>query len=143
MVTSICLLKYYQYINFTAWYPYVCLFNCLGFYVKLKNFSLIWRYHHYRFRLQILTHAQHSWPLSSEGSLARHTHCDTGHPFIMVISDNPWLSHLLQSVWQWSCHNLFLRLRSIMAGIWTPNFPHESQTLLPTAQIMVVVSIST
>ena len=35
--------------------------------------------------LQILTYAQHSWPLSREGSLACHTYCDTGHPFIMVI----------------------------------------------------------
>ena len=26
---------------------------------------------------------------SSEGSLACHTNCDTGHPFIMVISEDP------------------------------------------------------
>ena len=32
--------------------------------------------------LKILTYAWHSWPLSSEGSLACHTYCDTGHPFI-------------------------------------------------------------
>ena len=39
--------------------------------------------------LQILTYARHSWPLSSERSLACHTYCDTGHPFIMVISEDP------------------------------------------------------
>ena len=39
--------------------------------------------------LQILTGAKHSWPLSSEGSLACHTYCDTGRPFIMVISKDP------------------------------------------------------
>ena len=33
---------------------------------------------------QILTYARHSRPLSSEGSLACHAYCDTGHPFIMV-----------------------------------------------------------
>ena len=49
--------------------------------------------------LQILTCARHSWQLSSEGSLACHTYCDTGHPFIMVISEDPWHSHLLPSVW--------------------------------------------
>ena len=38
--------------------------------------------------LQILTYARHFWPLSSEGSLVCHT-CDTGHPFIMVISKDP------------------------------------------------------
>ena len=53
--------------------------------------------------LQILT----SWPLSSEGSVACHTYCDTGHPFIMEIFENPWHSHLLLSVYQWSCHYLF------------------------------------
>ena len=36
--------------------------------------------------LQILNYARHSWPFSSEGSLACHTYCDTGHPFIIVIS---------------------------------------------------------
>ena len=34
--------------------------------------------------LQILTYARHSRPLRSEESLACHTYCDTGHPFIMV-----------------------------------------------------------
>ena len=40
--------------------------------------------------LQILTDARLSWPLSNEGSLACHTYCDTEHPFIMVISEDPW-----------------------------------------------------
>ena len=40
--------------------------------------------------LQILTnYARHLWPLSSEGSLACHIYCDTGHPFIMVIVRGP------------------------------------------------------
>ena len=50
--------------------------------------------------LQILTDARHSSTLSSEGSLACHTFHDTGHPFIMVIYEDPWHSHLLPSVWQ-------------------------------------------
>ena len=32
------------------------------------------------------------------------------HPFIMVISENPWHSHLLPNVWQGSCHYLFYDL---------------------------------
>ena len=39
--------------------------------------------------LQILTYARHLWPLSSEGSIACHIHCDTEYPFIMVISEDP------------------------------------------------------
>ena len=53
------------------------------------------------------------WPmfgtcrLSSDGSLTCHNYADTGHPFILVISDDPWHSHLSPSVWQWGCHYLF------------------------------------
>ena len=46
---------------------------------------------------QNLTYARHSWLLSSEGSLACHTYCDTGTLFIMVISEDPWHLHLLPS----------------------------------------------
>ena len=56
---------------------------------------------------QILAYARHSCPLSNEGSLACHTYCDTGHKFIMVIPEDPRHSHLMPSVWQWSCHYLF------------------------------------
>ena len=79
-------------------------------------------------KLQILTYTRHLWALSIEDSLACHTYCDTGHLFIMVISEDPWHSHLMPSVWQWSCHYLFLRLRSVAAGIRTPNLPLARQT---------------
>ena len=36
--------------------------------------------------------------MSVEGSLACHIYCDTGQPFIMVISED---------CWHWSCHYLF------------------------------------
>ena len=35
--------------------------------------------------------------IESESSLACHTYYDTGHLVIMVISENPWHSHLLQA----------------------------------------------
>ena len=59
--------------------------------------------------LQILTYARHSWSLSSESYLTWHTHCDAGLPFIMIISEDPWHSHLLPSVCHWSSHYLILR----------------------------------
>ena len=55
--------------------------------------------------------------------LACHTYCDTGHPFIMVISEEPWHSHLLPSVWQLGCHYLFLRFKPVATAIRTPNIP--------------------
>ena len=68
-----------------------------------------------------LTYARKSWPLSSESYLTCHTCCDTGLSFIMVISEDPWHSHLLPNVCQWSCHYRFLRLRSCLsqANLWT------------------------
>ena len=55
--------------------------------------------------LQILTYTQHSWPSTSEDSLACYTYCETGQPVILVISEDPWHSHLLSSAWQCSCFN--------------------------------------
>ena len=106
---------------------FVCLFVCMGVFVPLENFSLIWIRQYYRWRLQILTYARHLRPLSSEGTLACHTYCNMGQPFKMVISEDPWHSYLWLSVWQWSCHYLFLRLRSVAAGIQTPNLPRRTR----------------
>ena len=39
--------------------------------------------------LKILTYSEYSEPLSTDGSLACHTYCETGHPFIMVIPEDP------------------------------------------------------
>ena len=61
--------------------------------------------------------------------LACHTYC----PFIMDISGDLSHSHLLPSVWQWSCHYLILRVWSVAAGIRTPNPPHARRTLYSTA----------
>ena len=51
-----------------------------------------------------MTYARHSRLLSSEGSLVCHTCCDTGHPFIMVISEDLWHSHLLHVAVELSVH---------------------------------------
>ena len=77
--------------------------------------------------LQIFTYAQHSWPLSSEGSLKCYTHCDTGLPIMMVISEDQWHSYLMPSVSQGSCHCLLLRLMSIATGNRTPIFLMRSE----------------
>ena len=107
-----------------------CLFVFLfGVFVPLENFSLIWRRTIAGEGLHILTYARHLWPLRSEASLACHTYCDTGHLFTMVTTEDPWHSHLMLSVWQWSCHYLFLRFRSVEAGIRTSNLPLAVQTL--------------
>ena len=114
---------------------------CLGFYVPLENSYGDVTITCTGEGLQILTSTWHSLPLSSEGSSACHTYCDMGHPFIMVNYENPWHSLLLLSVWQWSCHYLFLRLWSVAAGIRTPNLPHVGLTLWTTAPPRLYIMI--
>ena len=56
-------------------YTYAVIYKC---FVHLENFSLIWRHHHYMWRLQI-------WPIlgTSAGSCA---YCDTGHPRTVTLT---------------------------------------------------------
>ena len=70
---------------------------------------------------KFLTYSQHLWPLSSDSSLTCYIYYDTGHLFIIIISEDPWHSHLLPNFWQWNCHFLFLQLRSVEAKIRTLN----------------------
>ena len=114
--------------SLTLWIIYVFV---LRFFVPFENSSHMETSPMTGEGLHVLANARHLWPLSSEGSLAYHTFCDTGHPFIMVISEDPRHSHLLPSVWQWSCHDLFLWLRSVAAGIRTPNLLLARWTLKP------------
>ena len=79
--------------------------------------------------LLVLSSSAAKWPLSRECSLACHTYRDTGNSFIMVISEDPWYSHLLPILKQWSCHYLFLWRRSVAAGIRTANLPLAGPTL--------------
>ena len=68
------------YTGRAFWGVFVCLFVCLG----LSSHSSIFNsYGDVSITctgegLQFFTYAWHSWPLSSEVSLACHTNCDTG-----------------------------------------------------------------
>ena len=90
-------LLYFQDFVILIFCLFVCLFICLFVCLFVWSFSSLSRtFHSFMYGdvtiadegLQILTYARHSWPLSSEGSLACHTYCDMG-PFIMVISEDP------------------------------------------------------
>ena len=61
--------------------------------------------------------------------------------FIMIFSKDRCHSHLLLSVWQWSCHYLVLGPRSVAAGIRTPNLPLVGWTLLSHCTTAVTVQI--
>ena len=81
-----------QYILFVR--LFVCLFLCFLVFSSHSRMFPQMKTFYYRRRLgvQILTYTRHSLAWSSGGSLACHTFCDTS---IMVISKDPWISHLL------------------------------------------------
>ena len=99
---------------------------------KIDTYTMpfvVWR-HHYRWRASTLySYTQQPRSLSSEGVLE---YFDTRHPFITVISEVLWHSHLLPSVWKWSCHYLILRRRYVAAEIQTPNPTRRRQKLWTT-----------
>ena len=110
------------------------LFICLDFFfVPLENFSLIRTRHHCQWRTANfdLCLALMSWPLRSEGSLTCHTYCDTGHSFIMVISEEPWHSHILPSVWQWNVTTCFYYLGLSRLGFEHPTFRKRGKRSSP------------
>ena len=89
-----------------------------GFFVPLENVSLIWRRHRCWWRSANFYLCSTLISIKQSGFLACHTHSDTGHMFIMVISQDMKHSYLLSSVEQWSCHYLFpTYIRSVAAGI--------------------------
>ena len=105
---------------------------CLGFIVPLEIFSLMWKRHHYRWRDEnfdlctaLMTIEQ--WGFFSVPHLLRHgTSVYYGH-FRGPVTLTPL------STKQWSCHYLFLQVRSVAAWIRAPNLSLAGLTLLPTA----------
>ena len=67
-------------------FVYTCFLGFDETLILFENFSLIGDVTITGEGLHILTYARHSSPLSSESSLACHTYCDTGHPFIIIIT---------------------------------------------------------
>ena len=110
MLTVIALIKKWRVLRNV----YVCVFFVLWFFVPLENFSFILSHHNYRCKSwKFWRYAVHSWPFCSEGFLACHTYCDTGHRFKLVIYEDPWHSHLLPRDWQWNCLYRILRRMSV------------------------------
>ena len=60
----------------------------------VENISLILRRHHCRWRAANLDLCLALMAFSSEGSLACHTCCDTGPPFLRSYPKDPWFSLL-------------------------------------------------
>ena len=86
-----------------------------SFYVPLQNFSLIWGHHHCRWRAEnfdlcTALMAIEQWVFFS----VPHLLCHGASVYNVHLRGH---SHLWLNVEQWSCHYLFLLLRSVAAGI--------------------------
>ena len=100
---------------------FVCFFSfCLVFFLVYRPTREFFT-HMETLPLQILTYARHSRPLSSEGSLACQTYCDKGHPFIMVISEDPWVSPIAERL------ALKLSLPVLSRPVIEPRSPNTDQ----------------
>ena len=95
--------------------------SLIGVYRSTENFSLIWRRHHYGYRtakfdLNSTLLAIEQWELFCVSHLLWNgASVYNGH-----LRGSVTLTPIVE---QWSCHYLFLRLRTVAAGIRTPNFP--------------------
>ena len=111
--------SFYRILTHAGMVKFVCLYVYLQFIVPLENFSLIWRRHHCRWRAADFDLCSALIAIEQWGFFnVPHWHGPT--LFIMVISEDPWHSHLLTSIWRWSCQDLFLLLRSVATGNRTP-----------------------
>ena len=105
------------------------LFVCLWFFVSLENFSLIWRCLHYRWTVTKFDQYSELMAIEQWGFFNVQHLLPTGQPFMMAISEDPWHSHFLPSVWQWSCYYLVCPDRGS-----NPNLSHVSWTFDPRSQ---------
>ena len=106
------------------------LLALFGFFVPLEYFLLIWIRHNYRWKAANFDLCSAPMAIEQWGFFSGPRLLWRGHPFIKVISEDPWHSHLLLSVWQWSCRYIN---RSVTSGIRKPNLPLAGRTLQPIA----------
>ena len=119
----LCLIGSISAINSGMWYSVVILFVlfvCVEFIVPLENFSLVWRRHHCRWRavnfdLCLVLMAIEQWGFFNVPHPLRHVPTIYNGHLRRPVTLTP-----NTSVWQWSCHYLFLRLGSVVTRDWTP-----------------------
>ena len=105
-----------------------CLFT--GFLPTRKN-SLIMRRHHCRWRTENFYLCSALTAIDQWGFLECNTYCDTGHPFIMFIFEDPWHSctPVAERFGSGASLPVFLRLRYVVAGIRTTKLLLARRTL--------------
>ena len=114
----------FTYFNDEPLFCFVCMFKHFG---PTREFFTHWRRHHCRWKAAKFDLCSALMAIEQWGFFR------VPHLLWHGVSEDTWHSHLLPSIRPWSCHYLFLRLRSVAAGIRASNLPHARRTLLPTA----------
>jgi hypothetical protein len=84
------------------------LIDCLLFYVPLKNFSFIWRRHHYQWRLQNLGLCSAIRAFEQGGVFIVPHRCDTGPRFFRSLS-REFLCQLTRVI-RWHTHSVIFNI---------------------------------
>ena len=129
---------------FVSHHFFVCLFVCLEFIVPLENCLLIWRRHHCRWRpanfdLCSAFMAIEQWGFFNVPHLVRY-----GQTVYNGHLRGPVTLTTVPSVWQWICHYLFLRLRSVANGDRSPISRMRGKRLTSTPprwSYLIVISV--
>ena len=97
-MTSIAEVKYFWWVVLMCniYFLFVCGFTSHS---SFKNYSIKWRRHHYRWGAENFDLYSCSTPCHEAVRVLLRAvptmYCYMGHPFIMVISENPWHWHLM------------------------------------------------
>ena len=111
-------------------YTQKSLVGCMEFNVPLENFSLE--------TSPLPVKGCKFWPMLAFMAIEQWGFFNVPHPLRQGPTvykghlQGPVNSHLMPSVWQWSCHYLFLRLRSIETGDRTPISRTQGERSTPT-----------
>ena len=98
----------------------VYLFDCFQFFSPIREFSIIWRRHDYWWRASNFN--LYSALIASEQgvfSCMPHLLCQETSVYTVIFED-PWHSHQLSSIWQFSCNYLFYRIKTVATWDRTP-----------------------
>ena len=123
---------YVQLEMYWYYFPLGRIFACfVWFFVSFENFSLIRRRHHYRLRAANLDLCSALMAIEQWRFLAVTPTVTRGTgPFIMVISEDQWNTSITERL-EVELSLPVYWLRSVAAGIRTPNLPLSRRTLYP------------
>ena len=130
----------FQSFNNMMWEAaYLIFFKILLFLRFIREyFLIIWSHHHYRWRVVNFYLHPALMDIKQLGFFSAPHLLWHGNSVYMVVSEDTWHTHLLLSVWQWSCQDLILTTKFSCDRRLNTNFPQNFEAnVLPAASPLV------